>query len=130
LKVSEAKLTSALNKIEDARKKLGHKNPLEVYFEAKNADFLLHRIQEYEFLRDNKMTRQPLVVNMKLSPTAEEIINRIENLKIKINLTDFRKQLGEVSKILNEVIPQPIRRTLHIELDKNNSLLGLKGDLN
>lgn len=122
LKVSEAKLTSALNKIEDARKKLGHKNPLEVYFEAKNADFLLHRIQEYEFLRDNKMTRQPLVVNMKLSPTAEEIINRIENLKIKINLTDFRKQLGEVSKILNEVIPQPIRRTLHIELDKNNSV--------
>lgn len=122
LKVSEAKLTSALNKIEDARKKLGHKNPLEVYFEAKNADFLLHRIQEYEFLRDNKMTRQPLVVNMKLSSTAEEIINRIENLKIKINLTDFRKQLGEVSKILNEVIPQPIRRTLHIELDKNNSV--------
>lgn len=122
LKVSEAKLTSALNKIEDARKKLGHKNPLEVYFEAKNADFLLHRIQEYEFLRDNKMTRQPLVVNMKLSQTAEEILNRIENIKIKISLTDFRKQLGEVSKILNEVIPQPIRRTLHIELDKDNSI--------
>ena len=41
LKVSEAKLTSALNKIEDARKKLGHKNPLEVYFEAKAPSFPL-----------------------------------------------------------------------------------------
>ena len=128
LSISDAKVDTAKRKIDELRSKLGHEHPLEVYFEAKNADFLLHRIQEYEFLRDNKMTRQPLVVNMRLSQTTEEILKRIENLSLRIKLTEFRKDLNEASKVLNDKIPQPIRRNIAVEI-ANESIDKLKSKI-
>ena len=128
LSISDAKVDTAKRKIDELRSKLGHEHPLAVYFEAKNADFLLHRIQEYEFLRDNKMTRQPLVVNMKLSQTTEEILKRIENLSLRIKLTEFRKDLNEASKVLNDKIPQPIRRNIAVGI-ANESIDKLKSKI-